>query len=515
MLYKEIPFLVLSSALAAGIIAGSLLPFSILYLPITLSLFVILAIGWIRGEKRHSPSLTSLPLTLFLLLAGIILYQSSIERVATLPPGNSRFVLRADDLPEQRENSVRLPVTIIEVNDKRIRSHTNRMMLYYRNFSSVEEIRPGTCFETALTPRQITDPDTLDNFNYPLYMLRRGFRYYAFSSHEVTITPGRPGIKNLSARTRISLTGILSDHGLENDRLALAAALTLGYRELLDTSITESFRLSGITHILAVSGLHVGILSMLVLGLLSLRKGRSGVTAVIITVIAIWCFALVTGLSPSVTRASIMFTFLHAGRLIQRPVNNINSLLASAFIVLAASPGSLFDVGFQLSYSAVLFILLFFRDLRNLLPARGVIAEKLWSMTAVTILAQLGTLPFVIYYFRSLPLLSVLANLVAIPSAFIILGGSLLVIITSPLPIIPVVAARIVGITSALLINAAGKFARLPIASLQVSQVTEWTFFSLLILVPLTTSFMLKKGSVHPHILLFSLITGVVVSVFN
>jgi competence protein ComEC len=283
---------------------------------------------------------------------------------------------------------------------------------------------------------------------------------------------------------------------------------------MLGEELAEDFRRAGITHILAVSGLHVGILSVIIMSMLSFLKGRRVIISVIISLSAIWIFAFVTGLSPSVTRASLMFSFLHIGRLSRRPVNNINSLLASAFMVMVINPPVLFEAGFQLSYSAVLFILLFFKPLYSSIAFRNTILDKLWSMTVVTCLAQLGTLPFVLYYFQSIPVMSFITNIIAIPSAFVILSGGLALLITSPLPLIPLAIAAATGKTAMVLINIADRVASLPFSTIETGTISLPLFISIIILVPLCTSFIARRGSIHPHILLSSAIITIIASAY-
>lgn len=492
--------------MASGIIAGSQLPIAGLYITLAIALFILLAIMMASERSRMSSVRYGLLLTLFIFFSGISLYQLSMKIIIPETESPHQFLLRAADYPEERERSVRLPVRIMEIDGVPRQKRGSGMMIYFRDTTGLSIIVPGTYINTELYPRVIEDPDPDDNFDYPAYMHRRGFSCFAFAQPGFTVERGKPGLRNRALRTRSSLIGILSEAGLTGDRLALASALTLGSRDMLGDEITESFRRSGITHILAVSGLHVGILSIIVMSLLSFLRGRLRIVQVVTTIAAIWIFALITGLSPSVTRASLMFTFLHAGRLISRPVNNVNSLLASAFVVLVANPPLLFDAGFQLSYAAVIFIILFFRDLYSLLPVTNRLLDRLWAMGAITILAQAGTLPFIIFYFRSVPLLSVITNIIAIPSAFIIMGCGMSILITSPLPVIQHVAASVVNGCSSLLILIASRISRIPLSSVGTAQISTGLFLSLLLFIPLLTSFILKKDSIHPHLLLSSAI---------
>jgi len=516
VLYKEIPFLQLTLALAGGIVTGSLIQTGGL-LPLILTglllIFIPLLLAIvIRDSLKIFSVRDGLLVSIILFITGIVLYQASMRRLAELPGSRETYLLRAEASPEERERSVRLPARIIACNNTGMSGYGNHIMLYFRDTTDLDIIRPGTYLEISLTPRLIGDPDTTDNFDYTKYMNRKGFSYFAFAGKDFIIKDGRRGIRNNAARLREKLVGILAATSLEGEQLALTAALTLGYRDLLGEDLSEHFRRSGITHILAVSGLHVGILSVIIMSLLSFLKGRASIIRIIITVVAIWIFAFITGLSPSVTRASLMFSFLHAGKLIQRPVNNINSLLASAFTVMVIDPTVLFEAGFQLSYSAVIFILLFYKPLYRSVQPRGIAASKLWSMTVVTLLAQLGTLPFIVYYFNSIPLMSFVTNIIAIPSAFVILAGGLASIVTSPLPLFPLITSWITGKTAWLLSKIAGEVSSLPFSAVNTGRVNFVLFISLIILVPLGTSYFTRKDSVHPHLLLASLIFTLIAS---
>lgn len=512
MLNREIPFLKLTAALAAGIIAGAILPGNRIIVWLPFIAFLPLSLSLICNRYSIISTGHSLLTILFLATTGFSLYRLRMYFPMPSEPAATTYTLRADDFPEEREKSVRLPVTILSPDPAPRSGKDIRMMLYFRDTIATKDITPGSHFSLFLDPSTLTDPDSSDNFNYPLYMRRKGFLLYAFAGSQLSPEEGSPGLRNRALLLREKITTLLAHYSFSSDALGLTAALTLGHREMLSDDITEDFRRSGITHILAVSGLHVGMFSLLVLGILSFLKGRLAFIPPLAAISAIWCFALVTGLGPSVVRASIMFTFLHAGLLIKRGVNSINSLLASAFLLLVINPALLFDTGFQLSYSAVLFILLFYRELASLVPARNRLLKKLWSMTAVTLLAQAGTLPFIIYYFNSVPLLSVVTNIVAIPAAFLILAGGIATIVTSPLPVIPHIAAFIANSTSLLLLKVTSLLSAIPFASVSTPAISRPFFLSLVILLPLLLSLLLKREKVHIHIVLACTIVSLLLS---
>ncbi|MCA1756701.1 MAG: ComEC/Rec2 family competence protein [Bacteroidales bacterium] len=513
MLNREIPFLKLTAALAAGILAGVNLPGSRISIWLPLIAFIPLTLSLLYSRKSIISPRHSLLTILFLAAAGFSLYRLKMYYPMPPEPAATIYTVRADNFPEKREKSVKLPVTIISPHPSPRSGKDVRMMLYFRDTISTTDITPGSHFSIFLNPAQITDPDSSDNFNYPLYMKRKGFLLYSFAGAELSPVEGPPGLRNRALLIREKIAALMARYNYRSDALGLTAALTLGHREMLSPDITEDFRRSGITHILAVSGLHVGMFSLLVLGILSFLKGRLSIIPPLAAIIAIWCFALVTGLGPSVTRAALMFSFLHAGLLIRRGVNSINSLLASAFVLLVINPALLFDTGFQLSYSAVLFILLFYRDLVSLIPVKNRLIKKLWSMTAITILAQAGTLPFIIYYFNSVPLLSVITNIVAIPAAFLILAGGIATVVTSPLPVIPHIAAFLANGTSLVLIKVTAMLSAIPFASVSTPAISRPFFLSLVILLPMALSLLLKREKVHIHLVITCAIVSILLSV--
>ena len=205
------------------------------------------------------------------------------------------------------------------------------------------------------------------------------------------------------------------------------AAITLGQKNLLEPEQKQNFIKAGVMHIMAVSGLHAVILSMFVFYLLYFLRKRFNILRIIITILILWCFAFVTGLTPSVLRATIMFTFLQAGSLMKREPNGINPVLASAFVLIVARPSVIFDAGFLLSYFAVIYIISFYFDFYQKILFKSWFTDKIWQSAVVTIVAQLGTLPLTIMLFNRFPTYFILTNIIIVPlSNLLIIIGCLL-----------------------------------------------------------------------------------------
>lgn len=236
--------------------------------------------------------------------------------------------------------------------------------------------------------------------------------------------------------TRKEVERKYAEAGLSGEELAILSALTLGDKSQLTQELKASYATTGASHILAVSGLHVGIVYWVIITLLSkiLPGERMKKVRVISSLTVLWGYAFIAGLSASVVRASIMLTLVAIGELLERRALTLNTLFASAFCMLLYHPRYLTDVGFQLSYTAVLSILLFQERIYKALIFNGYLLDKIWSLTSVSIAAQLGTLPIVLFHFHRFSNLFGLSGLIVIPVATLLIYAALLLLLCTPFP---------------------------------------------------------------------------------
>jgi competence protein ComEC len=260
-------------------------------------------------------------------------------------------------------------------------------------------------------------------------MENQGIKYFALTnSHDIIrhVVPAHRKLIYRALMIREKIISMFRERGITGERLALVSAITLGQKRMLDPEQKLNFIKAGVMHIMAVSGLHAIILSLFVINLLFFLKRRFNILRIGITILILWAFAFVTGLTPSVLRATLMFSFLQAGKLIQRPANGINSVLASAFFLIIMKPSVIFDAGFQLSYSAVIYIMCFYNDLYRIFSFKTWLGDKIWQSVVVTIVAQAGTLPLTIMLFNRFPTYFILANITIVPvSNLLIITGCL------------------------------------------------------------------------------------------
>lgn len=223
------------------------------------------------------------------------------------------------------------------------------------------------------------------------------------------------------------------------NELTVIQALVLGHREDISEEVYNNYKNAGAIHVLAVSGLHVGILLLLLQFLLTpverLPKGKT--LKLVSVVLLLWSYAFIAGLSPSIVRAVTMFTFVAYAMYLNRPTNSFNIVTLSMFFILLVKPLFLFQVGFQMSYAAVFAIVWIYPKLQRFWFPENVVVRKIWQLLAVSVSAQLGVLPISLFYFHQFPALFFISNLVIVPFLGLILGMGILVIVLSVWDFVP------------------------------------------------------------------------------
>jgi competence protein ComEC len=283
--------------------------------------------------------------------------------------------------------------------------------------------------------KPIKSPLNPHQFNYKQYLARQGIHQQVFLKKESYKSLGkrRSSLGGISAIIRAKINAALQKHAFSENTLAIMNALLLGQRQDITNELRNDYANAGAIHILAVSGLHVGILLLLLNFLFKpIERIQHGKLIKMFLVVGLlWCFALIAGGSASVVRAVTMFSFVAVGLSVKRRKTITFSLISSAFLLLLVKPMFLFDVGFQLSYLAVFGIVWVQPKLANLFNCKYWIFRKIWSLCSVSIAAQMGVLPLSLYYFHQFPGLFFLSNVLIIPFLGAILMGGILVIILS------------------------------------------------------------------------------------
>lgn len=326
---------------------------------------------------------------------------------------------------------------------------SGRVILNINKDSLHEILNIDEVYTSKSLLREILPPLNPNQFHYKNYLKKKHIY------HQLYIKPTELFMLSNSINTiygfanslRKKINESLKKHLFKDDELSIINALLLGQRQDISDEVYTNYTNAGAIHILAVSGLHIGIILLLLNLLLkpieNLKKGQT--IKLIVIIILLWCFAVIAGLSASVVRAVTMFSFIAYAMHIKRATNIYNILALSMFFLLLFKPSFLFDVGFQLSYVAVFAIVWIQPMLYKLWKPNFKAVDYVWQLFTVTLAAQFGILPISLFYFHQFPGLFFVSNLVIIPFLGFILGMGILVMILATLNILPQFIANLYG----------------------------------------------------------------------
>jgi competence protein ComEC len=343
-----------------------------------------------------------------------------------------------EETPVRKRNSWRATATLERLTLKKKRLPAGRALLYFPADSSLTLPITGGRILTRQQPEPLRGPDFPGGFDAKGYFGKQGIGYRLFlrpgqwqaieaaDTHPLTIA---------MEDTRSGILHLLRKHIPDQKAAGLAEALLIGYRNDMDEKLSDAYASTGVIHVIAISGLHIGIIYALLGSLLNaILRSRQGWLATIISLSGIWAFGLLAGGGPSVMRSVTMFSIIGIGRqLTGREGNGLNTLAVTAAMMLAAQPWWLWDLGFQLSFTAVAGLMLFNNPIRGWLTLTNPLAIKLWEMIAVTLAAQVLTTPLLLHIFGRFPVFFLITNIVAIPLSTIILLAEIALCLTAPL----------------------------------------------------------------------------------
>lgn len=299
------------------------------------------------------------------------------------------------------------------------------MLVWVSGDRPIQALAPGNLIRWPGSFRPIRPPVNPHAFDFSAYQANKNCFFESTATQWQLEEAASGSLTRLAHTSREQLLRILRSYLTSPEELAVGTALVLGSREDMQQQVQQAYAATGAVHVLAVSGLHVGIIAMglqWLLAWLPLRGPAARWLLLLANLAGVWTFALLTGLSPSVQRAALMFSMLLLGKTLQRPHQIFNTLAASAFLLLWANPWMLLDVGFQLSYLAVAGILLFHPRLHKLLFFKNKWLAGGWNLIAMGVAAQLSTFPLSLYYFHQFPVYFWLSGLFVVPLSPFILG---------------------------------------------------------------------------------------------
>lgn len=308
-------------------------------------------------------------------------------------------------------------------------------------------------------------PYNPDQFDYGRYLVHKSILAQLYTN-ESTIKPAGLYDKNIwyySALLRNTILDNLKKRNFASEELNVAAALILGQQQDISAEILHDYQFAGAVHVLSVSGLHVGYILLFVNFILSrMPRNKTGnAIRLFCTLLTLWLFAIIAGLSPSIVRSVTMFSFVAVGMYLKRETYIFHTLIASILLILTVSPSFIFDIGFQLSYISLFFILWLQPILTKLWLPRNIIVKYLWDIITVSFAAQIGAFPLSIYYFHQFPGLFFITNIVILPGLGVIMALGVFVMIMAAFGFVPKVTAATLEWLIRLLNTVIGRIASL------------------------------------------------------
>ncbi|WP_405208389.1 ComEC/Rec2 family competence protein [Aquimarina sp. LLG6339-5] len=437
---RNIPFLVLTLSLITGIIIGHYITIG---LRLTLICQIITILGLLSSWWYSTKIFRSSISFSFLVVIAFTIFGVTIVKINN-PKNNSQHythLIEQDNNPkvlsfhikERLKPSTYYEKYIVNLSSINKENANGEFLLQIVKDSVHHKFITGDSYITFNILEPIPKALNPNQFDYANYLKQQYIFHKISLEHKELIPTNSPtfSIYRIAHIIRTDISQKLALHNFSKKQLSILNALLLGQRQDIDSATFKDYRDAGAIHILAISGLHIGILLIILSSILKpldyfTKNGK--VVKTIFIILLLWCFAIIAGLSPSVLRAVTMFSFVAIGMHIRSKTSVYNSLIVSMFILLCLRPLLLFSVGFQLSYLAVFSIVWIQPSLVKLYTPRFFIDKKLWETLTVTIAAQLGLLPLLLFYFHQFPLLFFISNLIIIPFLGIILGFGIIVI---------------------------------------------------------------------------------------
>lgn len=474
MKWSSRPFVRITLFYIAGILAVQYVPFiksfpfyyGLILLTVFLVTSILISVSKIPWQFRGLSGL-SIGLLIFM-IAALLTRKHEVEINKPLPEGSSIYFAEVLKEPMMTGKTVKTILKVSPVSDS-IESfeRTVRSVAYLYQDSLSGSLKYGDLIVFNGVLKSPSGPANPGEFDYRSFLLRNNIvatTYIAANNWQFLQQGQTLDIFSLANKARKYLLNALEENGLSGRNQAVASAVILGYDNLMDTELEQEYVGAGAMHILCVSGLHVGIVYLALNFLLSFlnRNNFQKWLKAVFLLLMVWSYALLTGLSPSVIRASTMLSLFIVGSTISRGRDPYNTLAASAMIMLVYDPMLLFNVGFQLSYSAVIGILAFYKPIYDLFFIKNFVADKIWSIVVVSVSAQLGTFPLAAHYFHFFPTYFWITNILIFPLSFAIIGLGMLFISVSWLPFIPKLVGVLLSFSVYLMNESVGFVNQLP-----------------------------------------------------
>ncbi len=422
----QMPFLRMLLPMIVGILFYQLYPHlrpAYLFGSASLLFLAVSSIPLASAQRFRFRQMFGIGVSLAFLTLGIFLsHRKAVSVSFDFPPGKTMGTAEIINQPEEKERSVACYIRVLEKMDSsgNYQASDKWLSVYFHKDQQSLKLRQGDKVRFCAEVKPLVNTNRPGGFDYASYLNRQGVSGTAYIDSVCwRKIPGQRAF-NLNYIANDFRNNIIetfrSFHFGENE-FALLTATTIGYTDELSPEQKGNFSAVGLSHLMAVSGMQTAMIFAMVLFLLRFipKNSRFFKIKFIITLVILWVFAFITGLSPSVVRASLMLSILLLGKLSDRQNSPFNSLACSAFCILLFNPLTLFDIGFQLSYAAVISILIAQAFFSESINQKKKVSQYGYNLLMMTLAAQLGTSPLSIYYFHQFPLLFLITNLIVLP----------------------------------------------------------------------------------------------------
>lgn len=442
---NQLPLLRLLIPFVLGVLCAV---YSTFHLQLTLATFGLFFVGYlVLSSIKKTNSNYSLRwlfglhiYTLFFLLGNIVTqlktdYQPSLNNL-----NNQLVIGEIAEPPAKKDKIIKCVLTIKGTKtNEQWKTVGGKTILFLEKDSLAESLNVGDYISFQPEFKDVPEPKNPLEFDYKKYLSFHLINQQAFlktSNWTLLNQPNQGSVIAFADDLRRKMIALLNKYGLTNNELGVASALILGYKNNIEAQLKSAYSSAGAMHVLAVSGLHVGIIFMLFNALLKFfdKIKHGSFIKGFLLILILWFYALITGLSPSVLRSASMFSFVIVGKAFNKNSNFFNTLSASALLLLLIDPLLIFDVGFQLSYTAVAGIVLMQTWFDSFYEPETSLGKYFWGLITVSVAAQIATFPLGLYYFHQFPNYFLLSNLIVIPLALFILGLGLATLAFSIVP---------------------------------------------------------------------------------
>lgn len=377
-------------------------------------------------------------------------------------------------------------------------------------------VKEGTRLLLLKSPAIITKTGNPGGFNYKDYAASQKI-YYQLSlrpnEYMIWKQESPSAWKKILDHLKNQILHTLNQYIPGKKEAAVAEALLIGYKKNLDKELLQAYSNTGVIHIIAISGLHLGMIYGLLLFLMKPFKNIDSLRWLkpLILLTVIWLFSLLTGASPSILRSAVMFSFIIIGEQQGRTTDIYNSMAASAFGIFCYNPLLLWDIGFQLSYLAVLSIVVFSKKIQRSLYIKNKLLQYCWELCAVTISAQILTFPILLFYFHQFPVLFIFTNFITVPLSGLILYLEIIVLLLSKITAIATLSGDLTGYLIGIMNRIIENSARIPFAvweSIQISFIQTICLYAVILLMSVWL-IKKKKSALYFALLCLILFTGI------